>query len=155
MSNEPSGIRTVSQVMRSPAITIEASAPVREAAARMLAHGIKRLPVLDDGRLVGIVTRADLLRGFVRSDEAIRKAIVDDVIAREMWLDPETFDVTVVHGIVTLGGKVNRRSTAAVLTALVARVEGVTGVSSSLTWDSDDRDLGQVEPLRDTTRSGG
>jgi Predicted signal-transduction protein containing cAMP-binding and CBS domains len=147
------GISIVAQVMRSPAITIEAGAPLRDAASLMLTHGIKRLPVLEGNRLVGIVTRADLLRAFVRSDETIRDAVRDEVLGRAMWLDPDAFDVTVADGLVSLGGSVDRRSTAEIIAALVARVEGVTGVSSSVSWEIDDRDLGRVEPMIDATRS--
>jgi CBS domain-containing protein len=147
------GISMVAQVMRSPAITIEAGAPLRDAASLMLTHGIKRLPVLEGNRLVGIVTRADLLRAFVRSDETIQDAVRDEVLGRAMWLDPAAFDVTVADGLVSLGGSVDRRSTAEIIAALVARVEGVTGVSSSVSWEIDDRDLGRVEPMSDATRS--
>jgi hypothetical protein len=76
-----------------------ASVPV---AARLLArHGIKRLPVVEENRLVGIVSRADLLRLFLRDDEAIHREIVDEVLLRALWIDPGTVLVTVRDGVVT------------------------------------------------------
>jgi CBS domain-containing protein len=66
---------TAGEAMTAPALTIEPSQPVAEAARRMVDRGVNRLPVVEDGRLVGIVTRADLVRLFTRSDEEIARAI--------------------------------------------------------------------------------
>lgn len=63
--------RTVEEAMSAPAITVEAKWPVSEAAEVMLEHGVNRLPVVEDGRLVGIITRHDL---FARLREAIRRS---------------------------------------------------------------------------------
>ncbi|MDD1673820.1 MAG: CBS domain-containing protein [Methanomicrobiales archaeon] len=57
------GDMEVKEVMSSPAITIDADVDIEEAAALMLGKGIARLPVIEKGRLVGIVTRADIVRG--------------------------------------------------------------------------------------------
>jgi CBS domain-containing protein len=54
----------IREVMTAPAITIEAEADIEEAATLMLKEGIARIPVMRDGRLVGIVTRADIVRGI-------------------------------------------------------------------------------------------
>jgi CBS domain-containing protein len=59
-------------VMTAPAITIEADADIEEAAALMLKEGIARIPVMKDGRLVGIVTRADVVRGIGKTYDAER-----------------------------------------------------------------------------------
>ncbi|MER3418855.1 MAG: hypothetical protein C4343_07160, partial [Chloroflexota bacterium] len=76
--------------MTHPPITIEPGAPVRAAAALMVERQVNRLPVVEDGRLVGIVTRADVVRTFVRSDAELEREIVEGVILRAMWLDPPT-----------------------------------------------------------------
>ena len=55
----------------------------------MLDRNVKRLPVVDDdGLLIGIVTRADLVRAFVRSDEDVAREIREDVIRRTLWIEP-------------------------------------------------------------------
>jgi CBS domain-containing protein len=88
------------------AVTIRPSATVTEAAQLMQALRIKRLPVVDEeGRLAGIVSRADVLSVFGRPDEEIRDAVVKAVIAPEPGLDPDRFGITVRSGIVTLTGE--------------------------------------------------
>ena len=63
---------------------------------------VKRLPVTDaNGHLVGIISRADVLSIFDRTDKAIRREILDEVL-RDFLVDPLAFDVTVKDGIVTL-----------------------------------------------------
>jgi len=108
----------------------------RQAAAR---HGIKRLPVVDgQGRLVGIVSRADLLRLFLRDDEAIHREVVDDVLLRALWIDPATVLVTVQDGVVTLVGHLERKSLVPMAIHLTRTVPGVVDVVSQLTYDLDD-----------------
>ena len=85
------GARVVGEAMTAPVITIGPDRPVMAAAALMIDRGVNRLPVVDhDGRLVGIVTRADLVRAFVRSDAELargysrgRRAARDVAVARE------------------------------------------------------------------------
>jgi CBS domain-containing protein len=77
------------KLMTTPAITVAPTATITEAARRMHTAGVKRLPVVDEaGRLVGIVSRADLLKVFIRTDEAIWREIMDDVIAGDFMMDP-------------------------------------------------------------------
>jgi CBS domain-containing protein len=109
-------------------------------AAKLLArHGIKRLPVVDDQRrLVGIVSRSDLLRLFLRDDEAIHREIVDDVLLRALWIEPTTVLVNVRDGIVTLTGQLERKSLRPLVIRLTRTVPGVVDVVSRLTYDLDD-----------------
>jgi len=73
--------RTVGEAMSSPAQTISPERPVVEAATRMLEGGINRLPVVDpQGKLVGLISRGDLVRAFTRSDEEIRREIEEDLL---------------------------------------------------------------------------
>ena len=130
---------TAGEAMSSPAVTITEDRPVAEAAAAMMNGGINRLPVVDAaGRLAGIVTRADLVRAFVRSDEEIAREIREDVILHTLWIAPEHVGVTVTDGNVRLTGQVEGESDARVLPEFVRRVPGVITVTSDLSWQGDD-----------------
>jgi len=130
---------TAGEAMSSPAVTITEDRPVAEAAAAMMNGGINRLPVVDTaGRLAGIVTRADLVRAFVRSDEEIGREIREDVILHTLWIAPEHVGVTVTDGNVRLTGQVEGESDARVLPEFVRRVPGVITVTSDLSWQGDD-----------------
>lgn len=132
------GAVTAAEAMTAPAITIEPSESIQDAAAAMTARGINRLPVVDDGRLVGIVTRADLVRAYVRPDDELSKTIRDDVILRVLWLDPAQFTVEVKDGVAWIGGRVERRSTSEMIERSVAMVPGIINVRSSVSWLTDD-----------------
>ncbi len=128
--------------MTSPAITIRDDQLVREAAEIMIERRINRLPVVDlDGRLIGIVTRADLIGAFARSDDELKRLIVDEVLVKTLWIDPRELDVAVAHGVVHVSGTVDRRSTAEILEQLVGRVDGVVAVRSDLGWRFDDSEV--------------
>jgi CBS domain-containing protein len=131
--------RTASEAMTSPAVTVESKESIPRAAALMVERGINRLPVVEGGALVGIVTRADLVRAFTRDDAAIAGEIRNDVILRQFWVDPETVTVNVENGEVTLRGELERRSIAELLASFVERVPGVISVDSHLSWREDDR----------------
>lgn len=138
---------TAGAAMTAPAITIGVDRPIAEAAALMTGRGINRLPVVDDGALVGVVSRADLIKAYVRSDDELAAIIRDEVLYRTMWLDPALFDVEVRDGIVRLGGSVGRRSTAEVIERVTALIPGVVDVLSTIHFEADDRDV--VAPDRD------
>jgi len=126
--------QTVGEAMTAPALTIEPDRPVREAAARMIAEGVNRLPVVDGAaQLVGIVTRADLVRAFTRSDEEIAKEIETDIVRRTLWIDPGNIQVRVENGAVTLDGQVETATDAELLPVFVQRVPGVVAVESNVT----------------------
>lgn len=130
--DERAGARTVREAMSTPALAIGPEADISEAAGRMVEDGVNRLPVIDDGQLVGIVTRADLVRAFTRSDDAIHREIVHDVVERIFWLDPSEVVVVVDKGTVTISGKVETENDAKLLPELVRRVAGVVAVNASL-----------------------
>ena len=133
---------TAGELMTRPALTIGPDAPVAEAARLMRRRGVKRLPVVDEkGRAMGIVSRGDLLAVFTRSDEEIRRDILEDVVARTLLLDPTPYTVTVQEGVVTLSGEADRRTDAILVRRLAERVDGVVTVYSQLTWRDDDGDL--------------
>ena len=92
----------------------------------MIEEGVNRLPVVDDEeRLIGIVTRADLVRAFVRSDAEIEQEIREDVIRRTLWLEPDTIQVEVADGEVRLSGEVETKTDAELIPTFVQRVPGV------------------------------
>jgi len=126
---------TAGEAMTSPARTIGPERPVTQAAKRMLKDKINRLPVVDeDGSLIGIVTRADLVRAFVRSDETIADEIREEVILKTLWIAPEAIDVAVNEGAVRIGGHVESKSDAELIEAFARRVPGTVSVESHLTW---------------------
>jgi CBS domain-containing protein len=131
--------QTAGDLMSSPALTVEPGAPLAAAARLMRKGNVKRLPVVEDGRLVGIVSRADVLKSYLRTDAEIHADVVEGVIKSSMWLDPETIDVAVDDGVVRLHGNVDRRSEVEILNRLTLAVEGVIGVESSVTFSFDDR----------------
>jgi CBS-domain-containing membrane protein len=116
---------------------------VTEAASLMLDENVKRLPVVDDSaKLVGIVSRADLVRAFVRSDEEIEREIREEVLRRALWIDPVLVRVIVERGEVRLEGTVENQSEAELLPRLVQRVPGVVSVLSKLRWLDENGDRG-------------
>jgi osmotically-inducible protein OsmY len=105
----------------------------------MLERSVNRLPVVHDGRLVGIVTRADLVRAFARSDEEIAGEIRKQVALQEgLWLDEGNVEVQVAAGETTLTGSVRRRTDAEVLPKVIEKVPGVVSVRSELSWSADE-----------------
>jgi CBS domain-containing protein len=129
--------KTAGEAMTSPALTIEPSRSLTEAARVMIEAGVNRLPVVVEGTLVGIVTRADLVRAFVRPDVEIEGEIRDDVALRSHGVDPNALSVVVRAGQVELGGRVATPEDAALVERLVRGIPGVVGVDSRLTWGAE------------------
>ncbi|HEY6595421.1 MAG TPA: CBS domain-containing protein [Asanoa sp.] len=131
-------------LMTAPAVETSGSATLVEAAKKMDREHVKRLPVIDDlGRLVGIVSRGDLLKVHLRPDEDIRADVVDEILHRLLAVEDGTVDVTVVDGVVTLSGRLDRRSSTEIAVRLAARISGVVDVVDGLSHDFDD-----VDPVR-------
>jgi CBS domain-containing protein len=143
--------RQAGDAMTGPAITISPFRPVSEAARLMTRRGINRIPVVKGDVLVGIVTRADLVRAFTRSDAEIKAEIEADVVERTLWIDRDRVDVEVEDGCVLLGGTVGVRSDAVLLERFVRRVPGVVSVSSLVVWDVDDTEA----PNREVASAAG
>ena len=116
-------------------VTIGAKRSLAEAANAMIDEDVNRLPVVDDERcLIGIVTRADLVRAFVRSDEEIVREIREDVLRRALWIEPDSVTVVVEDGEVRLSGEVETKADAELIPSFVQRVPGVVSVLSKLRW---------------------
>lgn len=130
---------TVREAMSTPAVTTTADTTVAEAARTLCRRGFKRLPVVDaDGRPVGIVSRADLLRIFLKADAQIHDEVVHEIVIQSLWLDPAEVEVDVRDGIVTLRGRVPRASLVPIAERLTASVDGVIRVINELDFDEDD-----------------
>jgi CBS domain-containing protein len=128
-----------SELMSAPAVTIGPKAAIPAAARAMDSERVKRLPVVDDsGHLVGIVSRADLLRPFLRADGEIREEIREQVLLRTLWIDPDTIDVAVDDGVVTLTGTTDRLSTVDIIGRMCRGVAGVVDVVNEIVPDRDD-----------------
>ncbi|MFE5617001.1 CBS domain-containing protein [Streptomyces sp. NPDC056470] len=133
---------TADGLMTTPAITVHAEQTVADAARLMVRRGVERLPVVDEEeRLVGIVTRRDLLRVFLRPDAEIRRRVREDVLADTMALPGDAVDVHVLDGVVTLGGRLPRRSQVPMVLKLTEQVDGVVAVVDRLSARVDDSRL--------------
>jgi len=126
---------TAAELMTSPAITVPPQATVTEAARVMYTRKLKRLPVVDDdGRLVGIVSRVDLLGVYDRPDAQILAEITERVIGGDFVFDPREFAVKVSGGVVTIAGRVRDEDVALRLLEAVWDVAGVVDVRDRLTY---------------------
>jgi CBS domain-containing protein len=119
---------TAADAMTSPALTVRPGQSTADAARIMVDQRINRIPVVADGKLVGIVSRADLVRAFTRSDAEIEREIREDVLLRVMLVNPAGFAVSVLDGSVSLSGQVASRDDAQMLVRCVRRVPGVVDV---------------------------
>ena len=105
---------TASDLMTRLMVTVTPDDTVEQAARLMYHLRVKRLPVVDPGgHLVGIVSRTDVLAVYDRPDEQIEAEITDEVIQRELLIDPAPFAVTVADGVVTVAGAPKRLGWAA------------------------------------------
>ncbi|MFI6596616.1 CBS domain-containing protein [Nonomuraea sp. NPDC050536] len=130
---------TAGELMTAPAYVTTPRTRVVEAARRMDRHGVKRLPVVDaDGKLVGIVSRRDLLKVFLRLDADIERQMLEAIPRYAVWADPARLDVDVDDGVLTLSGRVHRHSEAIALAGMAENLDGVVAVRTKLTWEHDD-----------------
>jgi len=124
---------TAADLMTAPPVTIGPDENVITAAKRMRDRRVKRLPVVDRaGRLVGIVSRVDVLSVFSRPDTEIRDEVVQQIIGTEFALDPSAFEVTVSSGIVTITGQADSHVVALQLADALRHVEGVVDVRARI-----------------------
>lgn len=124
---------TARDVMTAKPLTVRADDPTGVASRALLEHGRKRLPVVEDGRVVGIVARTDLLRSYVRPDAEVladvQRMLVDPLRSPE----DHRAEPSVKNGVVRLQGTVRWPSDARVLSAMAAAIPGVVDVDLLLT----------------------
>ncbi|MFE5481021.1 CBS domain-containing protein [Streptomyces sp. NPDC056527] len=128
------GSRRAQDLMTSPAVTVAPDAPLPRAARLMAAHRVKRLPVVDaSGTIQGIVSRADLLKVFLRPDEDLAAEVRHDVVEHLFPPPHPHVEVRVDAGVVTLSGEVHDSALVPLAARLARAVEGVVDVRWELT----------------------
>jgi CBS domain-containing protein len=138
---------TAADLMTKPPVTIGPNELVSHAARLMYARKVKRLPVVDDsGRLVGIVSRADVLSVYSRPDEDIRHDVTEGIILDTLLCDPSRFTVTVKDGIVTIEGMPETAGVGRDLIEEIRHVEGVVAVRDRLSYP-DERPVPGPSPM--------
>jgi len=126
---------TAAALMTRPAVTIGPDEPVTHAARLMYNQRVKRLPVIsNDGKLIGIVSRSDVLSVYSRPDADIRHEITQDLILERYLCDPAHFTVTVKDGIVTIEGAPETTAVGRDIIESARHVEGVVAVRDRLTY---------------------
>jgi CBS-domain-containing membrane protein len=124
---------TAADLMTKPPVTIGPDEPATQAARLMYSHRVKRLPVIGaHGRLIGIVTRSDVLSVFSRPDAEIRHQVARDLILDTFLCDPDKFVVTVKDGIVTIEGTPETTPIGRDIIDAVRHMEGVVAVRDRL-----------------------
>ncbi|MGW6404085.1 CBS domain-containing protein [Streptomyces sp. NPDC055134] len=124
-------------LMSSPAVTIRADATLAEASRTMAQEGVKRLPVVDEvGLLAGVVSRADLLKVFLRGDDKIADEVRHDIVSYLFPPPTSTLQVEVHDGVATLTGRIHDTAMVPLAARLVRSVEGVVDVRFDLARDT-------------------
>lgn len=128
--------RKVADVMSKTVITISPTTPLNEVANLLEKNRIKRVPVLENGHLVGIVSRASLIQALASSpvslriqpsDEALRKNVVT-LLKSQPWAHPNLINATVINGAVDLWGLVSSDQERHAVRTAAESVQGVRGV---------------------------
>lgn len=124
--------------MTSPAFTVRPDTTLAQAARTMARAKVKRLPVVDAlGLLQGVVSRADLLKVFLRTDEEIAEEVRREVVSYLFPAPGSRVRVEVADGVVKLAGQVRDTSLVPVAARLIRAVEGVVDVDFDLTRHTD------------------
>jgi CBS domain-containing protein len=134
--------RRVGEIMTRDVVSVAEDTPLTEVVRLMERHRIKRVPVLRDGALIGIVSRADLLRALQRllvaepktaaSDETIRRHVLDE-LAQAPWA-PHGLTVDVANGVVTLGGVILDEQKRGASRVAAENAPGVKAVVDHIVW---------------------
>ncbi|MGI9667765.1 MAG: CBS domain-containing protein [Acidimicrobiia bacterium] len=132
------GPAEVGQAMSDSVVSVPPDLEVMEAARYMHTAGVKRVLVVEGGKMVGILSRFDIVAAFTRPDDVIEDEIREDLIRRVLFVDPETVDVSVSNGVVTLVGTIGTRTEVRLVEELAIRLDGVVGVDNKLDWRIDD-----------------
>jgi CBS domain-containing protein len=134
-------VRVAADVMSTPVVTIGPKASLIKAAQLLDRHGIKRLPVVDEeGFLVGILSRGDLVRALTRTDGEIRQEVQEALAV----LGPDVFEdihIDIDDGVVALSGTADRLSTRNIAVEMASRVAGVVEVTDRLAFTVDDTSM--------------
>jgi CBS domain-containing protein len=127
--------RTVADACSRPAAVTVPDARLADVARELLDRDISRLVVIDEGRVVGIVTRHDVLAALIRDDAELYAAVAEVLEAH----DAADLRTEVVWGSVSLSGTIELRSTYSTVVEAVRHVDGVMSLDvEELTWQQDD-----------------
>jgi CBS-domain-containing membrane protein len=139
---------TAGDLMTAAVVAVRPDDTVEHAAKLMYDRRVKRLPVTDEsGHLVGIISRADVLSVFDRTDAAIHREITHDVLLGEFLADPARFQVTVMDGIVALAGRPETSETGHAIIRRVRHVQGVVAVRDRLDYPPPERPADRYDVL--------
>jgi CBS domain-containing protein len=131
--------KTAAELMTPLVITAAPEASVRELTHLMASHAVNRIPIVESGRVIGIVTRADVLRTLIRPDSAVTEDVRFRLL-HDLWIDPTGLTISTRDGIVTIAGEVPTRSEAELVRHWTATTEGVVDVDArDLLYRTDDR----------------
>lgn len=135
----------VASAMTTEVVTVGPDFPIALAAREMHTRGIKRLPVVDEaGKLVGIVSRGDLLTVFLRTDRQLRADVKKALAEAEALHGGRTLKAVVDAGVVVLDGAFGEKSRCDATVRTVTSIDGVVGVRSRMTYDTDDTLVGSL-----------
>jgi CBS domain-containing protein len=135
--------RKVADVMTRDVLSVNAKSPLTDIVAMMEEHRVKRVPVLDGDHVVGVVSRADLLRalsvaarerGAASADDATIRDHILDTLARETWAPRTTLNVTVVNGVVDLWGTISNDQERRAICVIAENTPGVKKVIDHLVF---------------------
>ena len=135
--------RKVSEIMTAEPVTVTEETPLDEVVTLMEKRHIKRVPVVRGGKVVGIVSRANLLHALARlagetrptaaDDQTIRERLMAE-IGKQRWAPAGAIDITVRNGVVDLWGSITEERTRAALIVAAENTPGVKGVKDHLAW---------------------
>lgn len=135
---QKAGALRARDLMTAPARTVDVREPLPAVARHLTGSGLRRLFVLEDGKLAGVLARRDLLGVFLRPDAEIKAEIEAEVFGKVLLATPDRYSVTVHNGAVFLLGRLERRSSVAAAGKLAAVVPGVVEVRNRLDYVWDD-----------------
>lgn len=134
--------KKVSEMMSTDVISASQDTPVPEIAALLERHRIKRVPIVSDGKVVGIVSRSNLIQALAsfkpasdpksETDRSIRLELLDRLGQQRQWTDFGSRNIIVQDGVVHLWGLVSSESERKALTALAQGVPGVSDVADEM-----------------------
>ncbi|WP_439381073.1 CBS domain-containing protein [Amycolatopsis lexingtonensis] len=125
---------TAKDLMTSPPVTIDVEASLPAAAAKFARTGVRRLFVLRNGKVAGVLSRRDLVRVYTRGDADLEREVRDRVLRERLDLGPDRVRVEVRAGVVTVVGRVERRSDIDPVTRLIRELSGVVEVRNRLDY---------------------
>jgi len=143
------------EIMTKPPITVRSDTTLPRAARLMQERNVRRLVVVDErDKIVGIVSRSDLLQVFLRTDDDLREEVLSTIVPSMLLSDPDSVQVAVRWNVVTLSGEVDRKSDALIFASVIREIDGVVDVVNGLThrWDDTDAALAASASLQRSFR---